>query len=325
MRSKTPVFQNIIDTNSKEHRQRIIKSIQQKLDGKLIVYTASPFHPFPSIMIHDIPLFEDMLRSVSDSEKGYLMINSPGGDANAAEKILMMCRRRFAKEFNVIVPDYAKSAATLIALGSDKIFMGYLAELGPIDPQLQTSSMPRGELIPARSFIDGLDIIRKKIKDEGDPVEMYLPMLAQIRPEILAICQRSIDDSKALAEKWLKRYMLKHDHEQATLVAEWLSTGEKYKSHGKVIDYEEAKNVLKLNVEKIDENSELWDEIWELYCRSIAHLQRSRDAAKLFESETISLTMNIKVMQITQPPPRPQQPRPSVPPKPQSKPQKASS
>ena len=119
--------------------------------------------------------------------------------------------------------------------------------------------------------------------------------------------------------------MLKHDHEQATLVAEWLSTGEKYKSHGKVIDYEEAKNVLKLNVEKIDENSELWDEIWELYCRSIAHLQRSRDAAKLFESETISLTMNIKVMQITQPPPRPQQPRPSVPPKPQSKPQKASS
>lgn len=309
MRSSTPIFRNVIDPNSAMQRQEIIKSIQQKLNAKLIVYTASPFHPVPSIMTHDIPLFEDLLRSVSDFKKGYLMINSPGGDANAAEKLLMMCRRRFTEEFNVIVPDYAKSAATLIALGSDKILMGYLAELGPIDPQLQTSPMPRGEVIPARSFIDGLDIIRKKIKDDGDPVEMYLSMLAQIRPEVLAICQRSIDDSKALAEKWLKNYMLKDNHTQATLVAEWLSTGEKYKSHGKVIDYEEAKNVLKLNVEKIDENSELWSEIWELYCRSISQLQRGRDAAKLFESDSVSLTMNIRVM-VQAPPPLPQPPTP---------------
>jgi ClpP class serine protease len=316
-----PVFRKVINPNDAAVRQEIIKRIQDRLNTKLIVYTANPTHPVPGIMIHDVPLFEDLLRSVAQSTKGCLMLNSPGGDANAAEKLLMMCRQRFTQEFNVIVPDYAKSAATMIALGSDKIMMGYLAELGPIDPQLQTSAIPGGEVIPARSFIDGLDMIRKKVKEGGDPVQMYLPMLSQIRPEVLAICQRAIDDARAFAEKWLKNFMLKKDPKQAEAVAEMLSTGAAYKSHGKVIDFNEAKDVLRLNVERIEEKSELWSEIWELYCRSVHQLQQSRGAAKLFESESISLTMNVE-LQLVQaprqmlpfPPPAQRPPAPAIPP-----------
>jgi ClpP class serine protease len=308
------IFRKVINPNDAAVRQAIIKSIQDKLNMKLIVYTANPTHPVPGIMIHDVPLFEDLLRSVAQSTKGCLMLNSPGGDANAAEKLLMMCRQRFTQEFNVIVPDYAKSAATMMALGSDKIMMGYLAELGPIDPQLQTSVIPGGEVIPARSFIDGLDMIRKKVTG-GDPVQMYLPMLSQIRPEVLAICQRAIDDARAFAEKWLKSFMLKKDPKQAEAVAELLSTGAAYKSHGKVIDFNEAKDVLKLNVERIDEKSELWSEIWELYCRSVHQLHQSRGAAKLFESESVSLTMTVE-LQLVQAPRQMPQPPPAQPPRP---------
>jgi len=290
-----PIFRNVIDSNSATVRQGLIRKIQERLQTKLIVYTASPQHPMPGIMIHDVPLFEDVLRSVAGSPKGCLMLNSPGGDANAAEKLLMMCRQRFTEEFDVIVPDYAKSAATMIALGSDKIMMGYLAELGPIDPQLQTSLIPGGEVIPARSFIDGLDMIRRKVKEDQDPVQMYLPMLSQIRPEVLAICQRAIDDARAFAEKWLKQCMLRNDPGQAEIVAEMLSTGAAYKSHGKVIDWNEAKSVLKLNVERIPETSDLWNNIWELYCRSVQYLRQSPIAAKLFESESGSLTLNVQV------------------------------
>jgi ClpP class serine protease len=320
-----PVFRQVIDPNSAVIRQELIKKIQEKLGTKLIVYTSNPNHPVPSIMIHDVPLFEDLLRSVAESSKGCLMINSPGGDANAAEKLLMMCRQRFTEEFNVIVPDYAKSAATMIALGSDKIMMGYLAELGPIDPQLQTSPIPGGEVIPARSFIDGLDMIRNKVKKDGDPVQMYLPMLSQIRPEVLAICQRAIDDARTFAEKWLKNYMLKNDYKQATAVAEMLSTGEAYKSHGKVIDFNEAKNVLKLNVEKIDEKSQLWSHIWELYCRSMQQLHMSRAAAKLFESESVSLNMNIEIQILQAPRQMPPAATPPAPKSPSSQPKPPSS
>jgi len=326
--SSQPIFQNIVATNTYlRHRKPIIQRLQRKLnakyglEGKLIVYTASPFHRVSSIMIQDVPSFEDLLRSAGKAKDGYLMINSPGGDGNAAEKLLMMCRQRFTKSFYVIVPDYAKSAATMISLGSDKILMGYLAELGPIDPQLRTAPFP-GPGIPARSFIDGLELIRQKITKEGDPVEMYFPMLTQISPQLLASSLGAIEGSRKFAEKWLKQYMLKNNPEQATKVAKWLSEGKKYKSHGKVIDFKEAHDVLKLNVERIDPNSALWTDIWGLYCRSITFLQRQQNAAKLFESEAVSLIMNIQVTVVAQPQ-RPPLRLPKPPQKPTAKPSTA--
>jgi hypothetical protein len=315
--SARPIFRDVIDSNSAPHRQQLIKKAQEILGGKLITYTANPNHPFPTIIQPDAVLFEDLLRSVADSKKGYLMLTSPGGDLNAAEKLLIMCRERFTEGFYTIVPNYAKSAATLICLGSDKILMGYCAELGPVDPQIQIDQFP-GRSLPARSFIDGLESIRNKIKKDGDPPTMYLSMLSQIRPEVIAMCQSAIDDSRTTAEKWLKRYMLKDDPQHATRVADWLSNGINYKSHGKVIDFTEAKEVLKLNVDKIPVNSELWNYLWELYVRSIEFMQRTKNAAKLFESEFVSLTMQVELaaqapsILPSQPPPA--QPPPKQPP-----------
>lgn len=305
--SANATFQNIISSNNfSTHRKPLIQSLEKELNSKVIVYTASLTHPLAMIMSQDIPPFEDLLRSAGKADEGYLMINSAGGDGNVAEKLIMMCRQRFSKSFKVIVPNFAKSAATMIALGSDKILMGYLAELGPIDPQL--GNPIGGGLIPARSFIDGLEMIRHNIKDKGDPVQMYYPMLSQIRPEIIAQCQSAIDGSREFAEKWLKTYMLKDKPEQAQEVACALSEGVKYKSHGKVIDYSEALNELKLKVEMIPQNSKLWDLVWQLYCRSIVFLQQG-GAAKLFESEAVSLTMGIELKLVK----GPQEPRPVAP------------
>ncbi len=302
-----PIYRDIIAPNYARIRQELIKKIQSKLGGSLVIYTANPGHPFALVMSQDTLLFEDVLRSLTDQSHGYLMLTSPGGDPNAAEKLLFMCRKRFTNGFCTIVPNYAKSAATMIALGSDKILMGYLAELGPIDPQLQVGLDP-GQSVPARSFIDGLENIRAKIRDDGDPISMYVPMLSKIKPELIAICQSAIEDSENFAAKWLKQYMLKDDHNQADKVAKWLSGGKKYKSHGKVIDCAEAKDVLKLEAEEIDKDSQLWDEIWELYARSVQHLQQT-GAAKLFENEHVSLSMNIEPIvapQQSHPPARPQ-------------------
>jgi hypothetical protein len=297
------IFQRIISSNDFQLRRKpLIQNLQKLLNAKVITYFASLYHPVPMIMNQDIPLFEDLLRSTGKADEGYLIINSPGGDGNVAEKMITMCRQRFTKSFKVIVPNFAKSAATMIALGSDEILMGYLAELGPIDPQLGNPFT--GGLIPARSFIDGLEMIRRNIKEKGDPVQMYLPMLSQIRPEIIAQCQSAIDGSREFAEKWLKECMLKDKPEHAKQVARWLSEGEKYKSHGKVIDYTEARDVLKLKIEKIPQDSELWNNIWELYCSSVLFLQQL-GSAKLFESETVSLQMQIQ-LQVAPKPPQPQ-------------------
>lgn len=288
---KDPIFTQLLNSNDHNQRKKLIQLIEKELGGKLICYVENSEHPFASISIHDTIHFEEMLRSAGDSKKGFLLINSAGGNGNAAEKLLMMCRKRFSESFTIIVPNFAKSAATMMCLGADKILMGYLAELGPIDPQISMGS--NQPATPARSFIDGLEMVRENVK-KGDPPNMYLSMLQKVRPELISICQSAIDDARCFAGSWLSKYMLKDDQKHAQEVAKWLSDGQTYKSHGKVIDYVEAKNVLKLNAEPINPDSELWYWVWELYVRSVLFLKdRGPDAAKLYETETVSLTMNI--------------------------------
>ncbi|MCC7476325.1 MAG: hypothetical protein IT425_13090 [Pirellulales bacterium] len=59
-----------------------------------------------------------------------IVIASLGGDGTAAEKMVDLCRKYCAEELRVVVPAYAKSAATLVALTSDEIAMGESSEQG---------------------------------------------------------------------------------------------------------------------------------------------------------------------------------------------------
>ena len=287
-----PIFRDVIDPNSAIIRQKLIKEIEKEIGSALITYTANIGAPGSEIMVQDAALMEDILRTVSDCKKGTLMLTSAGGDPNAAEKLMLMFRKRFSDGFQIIIPFFAKSAATLMCLGADKICMGYGAELGPIDPQVQMLGVNR--LIPARAYIDGLDDIREKVQ-KGDPINLYYGMIQQMKPEYLALCKTAIIESQVTAEKWLKQYMLKDDNVQANLVAKWLSEGDEYKSHGKPIDFQEARDKLKLNVDELSNTSNLWQNIWELFVRSLQFVQ-SKSSAKLFESRTNSLMMSVNII-----------------------------
>ncbi|MDE2127247.1 MAG: hypothetical protein KGJ62_11720 [Armatimonadetes bacterium] len=64
-----------------------------------------------------------------------VVLQSLGGDAHATYKMFLDLRSR-CMVLEAIIPDYAKSAATLLVLGMDKIWMGPCAELGPLDVQI---------------------------------------------------------------------------------------------------------------------------------------------------------------------------------------------
>jgi hypothetical protein len=64
-----------------------------------------------------------------------LLIESPGGEPNHAFRIARLFQRRF-RPFTAVIPQYAKSAATLISLGANEIVLGREAELGPLDLQV---------------------------------------------------------------------------------------------------------------------------------------------------------------------------------------------
>ena len=103
--------------------KNLIKEYETTTNRTLIVYNGRD-----GITDQDISYFDNILKNHNSIDKLDLMINSPGGSGEVAETIVEMCRSfLFPKggEFRVIVPEQAKSAATLIALGSDEIVMGY--------------------------------------------------------------------------------------------------------------------------------------------------------------------------------------------------------
>jgi hypothetical protein len=63
-----------------------------------------------------------------------LVIDSPGGQGDVAYQTARILQRDGG--FTVVIPRYAKSAATLLSLGAERAIMGGDAEIGPLDAQL---------------------------------------------------------------------------------------------------------------------------------------------------------------------------------------------
>lgn len=296
----TPTVLGIIQEQTTQ-RRKLIKKIQRLTKSKLITYTANP-NISPNFIDHnDVRFFSDLLQSTRDTENLILMLNSPGGEANMAEKLAKMCRD-YCKSFRVLVPNYAMSAATMIGLASDAIMMGYLSSIGPIDPQIRVVT-PRGDFqfIPAQSYIDSFKGLVTQIM-RGVPPKALIPSLQQLNPPIIDVCMKAIESSKKFAEEWLSKYMLKNDPQKAKEIAEALSDVSRWLSHGKNIDCNMAEE-LGLVIEKIPKNSELWRAVWDLFCRQ-EHFLNITNNVKIFENEKIQLNLGIRPM-ARRPPPAP--------------------
>jgi len=76
-----------------------------------------------------------------------LIIHTPGGIVLAAMQIARAVEAHPAK-VTVLVPVYAMSGGTLIALAADEIVLGEFSVLGPIDPQI--AGLPAASIVRAR-------------------------------------------------------------------------------------------------------------------------------------------------------------------------------
>ena len=186
----------------------------EKDDRKLIAYIAKIGSPNSAISSDDIAPFGSMLSTIGEVDNLDLMIHSPGGNGVVAEKIVDMCRHYCKKNFRVIVPNMAKSAATLISLGADEILMGYCSELGPIDPQKVINIAGVMQQISGQSFIQARkDLLKdlQKSKNQGLDYTGLLQQLAfsSMDPAFILECEKEVEFSKDFVKKRLPEGMLK--------------------------------------------------------------------------------------------------------------------
>src|SRR2546421_2529409 len=101
----------------------------------------------PLVRFIDIDDSEQVLRAIRmtpDERPIDLVLHTPGGLVLAAEQIAHAVRDHPAR-VTVLVPHYAMSGGTLIALAADEIVMDAHAVLGPVDPQL--GDMPAASIL----------------------------------------------------------------------------------------------------------------------------------------------------------------------------------
>jgi hypothetical protein len=279
---QTPLFHAL--ERARYDRQAQIRAIETRTGRRLIAYVAGPL---TSISTVDIPPFVDILDDVEQDSDLDLLLHTPGGDVDQAERIVLLCRKRVGSgSFRVVVPDSAKSAGTLIAIAADAIVMGEPSELGPIDPQV-TITTAKGEPMvrPAQSFLDGLDSI---VKGAGDELSAaYFPLLDKLDPALIDFCRKALLRSEQFAEKFLAKYMLSSDPAKAKQVAHALNNVEEHLSHGAVIDADRALE-MGLNVELLAHNNDLWQAYWRLYCEM--RLALAGASSRLYEGRKASLS-----------------------------------
>lgn len=167
----------------------------------------------------DIEDSEQVLRAVRltpDDMPIDLVVHTPGGLVLAADQIAHALRRHPGK-VTVIVPHYAMSGGTLLALAADEILMDRDAVLGPVDPQLGV--FPRGYW-PAASVLAALETENPNRDDQtlmlGD---MARKALAQVHDTVLELVApgREPEEAKRLAStlsdgRWTHDYPIRFEH-----------------------------------------------------------------------------------------------------------------
>jgi len=129
------------------------------------------------------------IRDAGDRPIDFLM-HTPGGLVIAAEQIARALHAHKAG-VTVVVPEYAMSGGTLLALASDHILLDQNAMLGPIDPQLDGT--------PASAFTKVLQL--KELNAISDQTIMLADMAEkatnQIRQTAYNLLRGKLGDEKA--------------------------------------------------------------------------------------------------------------------------------
>lgn len=172
----------------------------------------------------------------ADAQKPILLIlNSTGGDVAAAYLIAKLCREHTKSTFEVAVPRRAKSAATLICCGADKIHMGSLSELGPIDPQFGA--------IPALALKHSVEHIAQLTGTYPAASGMFSDYLAKsLRIEALGFFERVAESAAQYAVRLLQARTTAPKEQDNEGIAHRLVYS--YKDHGFVIESREATEIF---------------------------------------------------------------------------------
>jgi Serine dehydrogenase proteinase len=202
---------------------------------------------------------EDAVQAESGLIEIDLWLESPGGDAHAAYKLALLLKA-VASKIRVVIPDYAKSAATLLSLAGDEIYLAPGADLGPLDAQMPDEGSYTGSISAlniaraadevardavAMAVEGGADLLAVTGLSRAQTIDAMLrfsasfsePLVRQLDPKVVHHAKQMLQVTAKYAEQLLRDAKTPYPLRIAKALVETFPT------HGYVISRDEARDL----------------------------------------------------------------------------------
>lgn len=244
------------------------KELAAVMCGDCVIINSSMFPPLDDefrVVIEDI-------KRKSKNDHLIVLLQTSGGLMETVERLVAVMRAHYDR-VSFVIPNYAFSAGTVLALSGDKIYMDYYFVLGPIDPQFQNND---GTYLPGQGYLAKFKEITKKINNSKDPqkVQAEIAFLVQkFDPAQLFSVEQSVQHGITLITEWLPKYKFKDWRKTATKgirvtdamrkarakkIARTLGNASKWHSHGRGISLQQlGGSDIKLRIDDFSSNADL--------------------------------------------------------------------
>ncbi len=202
-----------------------------------------------------------------EQKKLIVILETTGGYMETVERLVSVMRKNY-KHVSFIIPDYAYSAGTVLALSGNSIYMDYYSVLGPIDPQFGGA--------PGYGYLEKYRELKKTIneaEDIGDVKAEHSYLINKFDPASLFVVEQAIQHGITLVMEWLPKYKfkdwkttetnqtpvtLKIKKDRAEAIATTLGNATKWHSHGRGIGMEDLRGEdIKLLINDFGVNDKL--------------------------------------------------------------------
>jgi len=197
-----------------------------------------------------------------------VLLTTTGGYIEVVQRIVATFRQHYSL-VDFIIPNYAYSAGTVLAMSGDSIHMDYYSRLGPIDPQVENQ---RGRQVPALGYLEKYNALIEKAKIPGAITMPEVQLLIQGFDQAeLHQYEQARELSIALLKEWLVRYKFKNwkktrtrklkvtkqmKIDRAEAIARDLNDTKKWHVHGHGIAMEVLDKDVNLQIDDFGEKNE---------------------------------------------------------------------
>lgn len=219
--------------------QTLIKKIETALGDTLITYWNNRSG---SICHNDLLAFYELLEKMGRQSRLYIFIKSDGGHGQASLRIVNLLRK-YCNELVALIPLECASAATMMALGADEIYMGPMAYLTAVDTSLthDLSPVDNRNNDKVSVSLDELNRVIKLWKKEksNESDNPYKSLFEYVHPLVIGAVDRADSLSIMICKELLSYHIT--DETKVEKISQTLNS--KYPSHNYPILLEEAQNI----------------------------------------------------------------------------------